>query len=240
MWIKICGLTGADAVAAAVAAGADAIGFVFAASVRRVSPATAAALAASARGRCALVAVTLHPDQSLIDEIVHVLRPDLLQTDLGDLPALRLPASLGCLPVLRAAPAGTVGAAPGALPVPDPAAAASRVAEERGLPPRLLYESPSSGSGVPVDWSRAAVMARQHELVLAGGLTPGNVGEAIARVRPYGVDVSSGVEAAPGRKDPALIARFVQAAREAAARLAAPGTAAASPATMTHTTAARP
>ncbi len=191
MWIKICGMTSADAVACALAAGVDAIGFVFASSVRRVQPAEAATLATPARGRCALVAVTLHPDQPLIDEILRVLHPDVLQTDASDLAALRLPEALVRLPVLRDAP--------------DPAA----------LPTRLLYESGSSGSGTRADWSQAAALAHRRELILAGGLTAHNVAEAIDCVRPFGVDVSSGVESAPGRKDPALIEEFVQAARAA-------------------------
>jgi phosphoribosylanthranilate isomerase len=196
MWIKICGMTSADAVAAALAAGADAIGFVFAASVRRVTPAAAAALASPARGRCALVAVTLHPGQPLIDEILQVLRPDILQTDAEDLATLRLPDELAYLPVLRASATGA-------------------------LPPRVLYESGTSGSGLRADWLAAAALARQCELILAGGLNPDNVCEAIERVRPFGVDVSSGVEAAAGRKDPELIARFVQAARLDTARAVA-------------------
>ncbi len=204
MWIKICGMTSVAAVSAALAAGVDAVGFVFAASVRRVTPAAAAALAAPARGRCALVAVTLHPDQSLVDEILQVLRPDILQTDLSDLATLRLPEGLSRLPVLRSA-ADTASVAL--------SAAASPAASPAMLPPRLLYESATSGSGARAVWSQAANLARSRELILAGGLTPDNVREAIAAVRPFGVDVSSGVEALPGRKDPELIARFVQAVR---------------------------
>ncbi|HTW75583.1 MAG TPA: phosphoribosylanthranilate isomerase [Steroidobacteraceae bacterium] len=191
-------MTRADAVCAALAAGVDAIGFVFAASVRRVQPAEAAALAAPARGRCALVAVTLHPGQPLVDEILRVLAPDILQSDASDLAALRLPTALARLPVLRAvATAGVDGGPP---------------------PARLLYESGTSGSGMRADWSQAAALARGRELILAGGLTPHNVAEAIGRVRPFGVDVSSGVETAPGRKDPVLIGEFVQAARTSALR----------------------
>ena len=83
----------------------------------------------------------------------------------------------------------------------------------------MLFEGPSSGIGEMADWGRAAELAAQTELILAGGLTPANVADAIAAVRPYGVDVSSGVEASAGVKDPAKIIEFVHRAREAAALL---------------------
>jgi len=189
MWVKICGMTTPEAVAAALEAGADAIGFVFASSARRVSPAEAARLAAPARGKLACVAVMRHPSQSELDEVLGVFRPDVLQTDLSDLDALSVPVQLTTLPVVR----GGAG--------PDP------------LPARLLFEGPASGAGIPCDWRGASRMARRTELVLAGGLSPDNVAAAIAGVRPFGVDVSSGVEQRPGIKSPALIRRFVSAAR---------------------------
>jgi len=204
MWIKICGMTDPETVSAALALRVDAIGFVFAPSVRALPPAQAAALAAPARGRCALVAVTQHPAQSLIDEIVQVFRPDVLQTDLADLAALRLPQMLSLLPVLRA------GAA-------DMQARADAAAS---LPPMLLFEGERSGSGITADWSQADRLARATRLVLAGGLNADNVDDAIDAVRPFGVDVSSGVESSPGRKSAALIGQFVQAARAAAREVA--------------------
>ena len=79
----------------------------------------------------------------------------------------------------------------------------------------VLFEAAASGEGTRADWPRAAVLARGRQLILAGGLTPDNVGEAIATVRPWGVDVSSGVESKRGVKDPGLIAAFIQAVREA-------------------------
>jgi phosphoribosylanthranilate isomerase len=194
LWIKICGLTSPAAVAAAVDAGADAVGFVFhAASPRHVAPATAAALAREVPSSVARVAVTRHPTQAEVDAILAGFRPDALQTDAADLDALTLPAALGRLPVLR------TGAAPPAH-----------------LPRRCLYESADSGRGATADWQAAAALARRTELVLAGGLTPANVAAALAAVRPFGVDVSSGVERAPGRKDTGLIRDFIAAARAAA------------------------
>jgi phosphoribosylanthranilate isomerase len=177
-------------VTAALDAGVDAIGFVFAESVRQMTPQAAAALARPARGRVRCVAVTRHPAQRTVDEIVNVFRPDLLQTDASDFDGLRLPATLGRLPVVRAGEAA-------------PAT----------LPPRLLFEGPLSGQGTVSDWDAARALAARAELVLAGGLNPANVGAAIAAVHPSGVDVSSGVEERPGLKSPELIVRFVSAVR---------------------------
>ncbi len=193
MWIKVCGMTSPEAVEAALAAGVDAIGFVFARSVRRVEPARARELAAPARGRVACVAVTQHPEPRLLEEILAVFQPDLLQTDALDLASLA-PGALRCgvLPVVRSG-----------AELPQP------------LPARLLFEGPVSGTGETADWARARELAGRTELVLAGGLRPGNVAAAIGRVRPYGVDVSSGVESQPGVKAPALILEFVEAARAA-------------------------
>ena len=194
MWIKICGMTTDAAVAAALAAQADAIGFVFAPSARQLDPHSAARLAAPARGRVRCVAVSRHPTQAELDEIVSVFAPDVLQADLSDLESLRLPAGLELLPVLRTG-------------------AAARVR----LPPRVLFEGPVSGSGMRTDWAAAGRLARATQLVLAGGLNPANVAAAIAAVRPFGVDVSSGVEERPGLKSPVAIANFVAAARAAGA-----------------------
>ena len=191
LWVKICGLTTPDAVAAALDAGADAIGFVFAKSVRQVSPDVALRLAAPARGRARCVAVTRHPTQQDIDDIISIFKPDVLQTDAADLPTLRLPKQLDLLPVFR-------GAAD----------------ESNTLPTRLLFEGLTSGAGVPCDWTAARRVARRTELVLAGGLNPANVAAAIAAVQPFGVDVSTGVEVRPGVKSPVEIANFVRAARE--------------------------
>ena len=192
-FVKICGLTDAASVEWALAAGADAIGFVFADSPRRVTPRLARELALPARGRALCVAVTLHPDQDAIDAILADFAPDALQTDAGDFGTLRLPRSLPRLPVLRAG------------------ASAPLEPHQR----RVLFEGPRSGSGHVADWQAAAALALQTDLILAGGLGPDNVENAIARVRPYGVDVSSGVESAPGRKDQSLIGSFVERARRA-------------------------
>ena len=191
-WIKICGMTSAEGVAAAVAAGADAIGFVLAPSVRRVSAERAAELALPARRHVTCVAVTQHPGQYAVDEMVREFRPDLLQTDLEDFPNLHLPQRLARLPVVRS---------------DSPPLSA--------YPPRLLFEGARSGTGELSDWPRAAELAAQTRLILAGGLHAGNVAEAIRTVRPFGVDTSSGVELRPGVKCATKIREFVLAARAA-------------------------
>lgn len=192
LWIKICGLTTEAAVEAAIRAQVEAIGFVFAPSKRRVTAQRALELSRNVPASVARVAVFQHPEQALLDEVCEVLRPDFVQTDSDDLAALKIPDSIRVNPVVRAGRA---------LP--------------QALPPRIVFEGPVSGTGTTVDWSEAAQVARRTKLILAGGLNPENVAEAIRVVSPYGVDVSSGVESSPGLKDPALILRFVSAVREA-------------------------
>ena len=198
LWVKVCGLRSTDDVAVAVAAGVDAVGFVFHAdSPRNLDVGEARELAAGVPAGIDKVAVFLHPSQDLLDRALTAVRPDWVQTDAADFSALRLPAGQRVLPVLRSGQ-------------PHPA--------NQALPARFLLESGRSGAGEQADWSQAAAWATRGELILAGGLDPDNVAAAIERVRPFGVDVSSGVEHGRGRKDPALIRNFVNAARAAHAR----------------------
>ena len=125
--------------------------------------------------------------------------PDVLQTDAGDFAALDVPESIECWPVYRQ---GNT--------VPD-----TLFPPPKRVSGTFLYEGAKSGQGQTVDWSRAADIARRGTMILAGGLGAANVAEAIATVRPFGVDVSSAVESAPGIKDPVLIEEFVKAARAA-------------------------
>ena len=198
-FIKICGMTDERAVAAALAAGADAIGFVFAPSVRQVSVEQAAMLAQPARGKVPCIAVTLHPDAGLLQEIFARFRPDVLQTDVEDLASIALPAGVKSWPVLRGIASGLL---PASFPADQP----------------VLFEGPRSGTGKVADWSAARQLASTRRVILAGGLSQDNVDDAIAAVSPFGVDVSSGVEELPGCKSPALIESFVARARAAFAR----------------------
>jgi len=193
LWIKICGLRTATAIEVAAAAGANAVGFVFHdASPRNLSLAAARELQRAVPAGVERVAVFLHPSQALVDAVLAAIEPDWLQTDAGDLPGLRLPEGQRVLPVLRD---GAVDAA--------------------ALPGRILFESARSGVGERPDWMVAAGLARDTQLVLAGGLHPTNVAEAVRTVRPFGVDVSSGVERERGMKDAQLVREFIRAAREA-------------------------
>ena len=195
IWVKICGLTTREAVEAAVAVGADALGFVFAASKRQLSATQAVQLSQGVPRHIPRVAVMLHPTQSQLDEAWSVFRPDVLQTDVEDLATLRLPPGLAVLPVIRNV---------------------ARLKPDSHEHKRILFEGPVSGVGSTSDWHSAAQLARTAQLVLAGGLNATNLSDAIAAVRPFGVDVSSGVEASPGIKDPAKIHEFVRRARAVA------------------------
>jgi phosphoribosylanthranilate isomerase len=189
-WIKICGVTTAEAVSAAAGAGVDAIGFVFADSPRRVTPERAFRLAAPVRGRIACCAVVRRVTQAEVDEILRVLRPDVLQADVEELPSLRLPRTLDVLPV-----------------------ASTRAGAPAALPGRLLLERPPADDGAGWDEDGIRALSRRTHVVLAGGLDSGNVGHLVRSFTPFGVDVSRGVEIAPGIKGQELIRRFVRAAR---------------------------
>jgi phosphoribosylanthranilate isomerase len=191
VFVKICGLRNPEHVHAAIDAGADAVGFVFAESVRRVTPAEAMAISAHVPPHIKRVAVMLHPTNDEWQEVLSGFTPDVLQTDAEDFASLDVPEIIECWPVFR---------------------------EGRGQPEArntYVYEGKVSGQGETVDWSRAATIACDGNMILAGGLAAANVAAAIVTVRPYGVDVSSAVESAPGQKDVRMIDEFVSAAKAA-------------------------
>lgn len=197
--IKICGITRPEDGAAAASAGADAVGFVFyPASPRLVDLDTAEQIAAAVPPFVARVALFLDPAAADVQAVIDRLRPDLLQFHGGESPAF-----CGCfgLPYLKAVPMGDQDT--------DPAAFAERFADAAAL----LLDSHSAGmpggSGTGFEWSRGGPQSRP--VILAGGLTADNVGDAVRAARPYAVDVSSGVESAPGIKDAELINAFTEA-----------------------------
>lgn len=192
LFVKICGVTDHEAALAAASLGVDAVGFVFATSPRHVTPRRAVSISGELPPDILRVAVFRRPDLDEIEAVLEEFTPDLVQADHD---TLELFDGIATLPVYR----------DGGDEAPD-----------GGL---FIYEGPVSGVGQLVDMSRATSMARLGDMVLAGGLRPDNVGRAIATVRPFGVDVSSGVESSPGAKDPALIRSFVAAVRAAEERL---------------------
>ncbi len=195
VFVKICGLSEQQHVDAAVAAGADALGFVFAESVRRVTPGQAQEISAGLPQHVKRVAVMLHPANDEWLEVLKIFEPDVLQTDSADFESLDVPYSVERWPVYREGG-----------PLPD-------------VDSTFVFEGPKSGQGETVDWSAAAGLVAKGDMILAGGLDADNVAEAITTVRPWGVDVSSGVESSPGQKDQALINDFISAVRAAETNL---------------------
>ncbi|HUO68402.1 MAG TPA: phosphoribosylanthranilate isomerase, partial [Gammaproteobacteria bacterium] len=189
VFVKICGINSEAAAAAALEAGADALGFVFADSPREVTPERARDLAAAVPASVKRVAVLRHPPRALWQRVLDVFAPDWLQTDAEDLAAIELPPRCAALPVYRN------GRSPEAPPM------------------RLLFEGTRSGSGRTANWDEARALASRTQLILAGGLDAANVADAIRRVGPWGVDVSSGVEKRRGEKDPQMIHEFVARVR---------------------------
>ncbi|GIL01777.1 MAG: N-(5'-phosphoribosyl)anthranilate isomerase [Alphaproteobacteria bacterium] len=203
--VKICGLSTPGSVAAALAGGANHVGFIFfPASPRNVAPERAAALAESARGRATIVAVTVDADDAFLDAIVASLRPDLLQLHGGETPA-RVAAlkARHRLPVMKA------------VSVRE-AADLHRLDAYVGIADRFLLDAKApagarlpGGNGVVFDWSLLAGLDRRRPFMLSGGINRDNLRAALTEVRPAGIDVSSGVESAPGRKDERLIREFL-------------------------------
>lgn len=210
--VKICGLTEAGALAAAVAAGAAYVGFVFfPRSPRHLEPAQAAPLAASVPPGVAKVALTVDADDAALDAILDMVPLDMLQLHGQETPerVREVRARYG-LPVMKA-----VGVAEAAdLPALE---LYGRVADQL-----LVDAKPAPGAALPggnglaFDWRLIAKRRWPCPWVLAGGLTPGNVAAAIRLTGARQVDVSSGVETAPGVKDEALIRAFIAAATAAA------------------------
>ena len=193
VFIKICGLRDAETVAAAIDAGADAIGFVFAESPRRVSVEQAFQAVSGVGASVKRVAVMRHPSKSEWQEVLENFAPDVVQSDYSDFAGIDVPSHVETWPVFREG---------GRVPSQD-------------LPYVFVYEGQSSGAGETVDWVRAAALSKKGRMVLAGGLNAGNVARAIAEACPWGVDVSSGVESSPGVKDKEEIRQFIGAVRAA-------------------------
>ena len=208
--VKICGLTDTLAIETAIDAGADAIGLVLSPSPRRVAGAQARRLFDALEG-VERVAVLAHPGPEE-RALLAALRWDAVQVEATSAAATPLPAGAYLLPSFRDGPevehALLCYRQDSPDPVPQGAAGSLRGA--------LLLDGPRGGGrGQPVDPRRARRLAALPglRLVLAGGLCPDSVGALVRAVRPFAVDVSSGVESAPGRKDPARVRAFIAAVR---------------------------
>ena len=211
--VKICGIRSLEDARFAVGVGADALGFVFwFMSPRKVDPAQAAAITAELPASVLRVGVFVDAPRDEMQRICDQVGLDVVQLH-GEEP----PDSLAGLPrpVLKAVRVGKSFTADDALRY---AGHADGVVVDTRLPGETQLPG---GTGVPFDWSLVSgLAARVPFLMLAGGLTPENVASAVRAVRPHAVDVSSGVERVPGRKDPARVQAFVEAARAAAAERA--------------------
>lgn len=201
LWVKICGITSEADALLAVGLGADAVGFVFAPSPRQVTPTLVADIAKRVPHGVLTVGVFRDEAPQRVVEIAHQVGLGAVQLH-GHEPAGEcrwIRQRLRC--TIRAFSAGdrTIGRF-----------------EEFGAD-YLLVDGPSPGSGEIFDWRLAEGVVDPGRLIVSGGLRPDNVGQAIAHLRPFGVDVSSGVESSPGRKDPAKLREFIRNARQAAA-----------------------
>jgi phosphoribosylanthranilate isomerase len=205
--VKICGVRTPAIVTAAAEEGADYVGLVFfAKSPRHLALEQAKALAEAANGKIGTVAVLVDPDDALIDSVVEAVRPDLLQLH-GKEPPERVAAiklRIG-LPVMKAV---SIAAAADVAKAHDYAASADYVLFDSKAGPALALPG---GNGVAFDWR--ALKGVTTPFALSGGLNAENVGEAIRVTGAVFVDVSSGVELAPGEKDEGLVRRFIRAAK---------------------------
>ena len=200
MFVKICGITNEDDALFAVAMGADAVGFVFAPSTRQVAAQQVYDITRRLPPEILTVGVFRdeHPDRVI--DTVHRAGLKAAQLHGCESPGMVTDVAAQVRWVIKAVVAGS----------PDAARA-----DEFGTD-MILVDAPSPGSGQVFDWSLLADLPEGPRYILAGGLDPDNVGLAVATANPWGVDVSSGVERSPGRKDPLKVKAFVERARAAA------------------------
>lgn len=203
VFVKICGVTTADDALLAAGLGADAIGLNFADSPRRIALDTARDIMRRLPPDVMAVAVFRNQRREEVVETAEDLGIDVVQLHGDETPE-------DCRWVAERVP-GLIRA----FGIADPALTGSA---DYG-PHRLLIDSPRPGSGQVFDWSNLELILGGRPFILAGGLTAENVADAIDVARPWGVDVASGVESAPGLKDPTKVRRFIVNARRAAADL---------------------
>jgi phosphoribosylanthranilate isomerase len=209
--VKICGLKTPQALDAALEFGADLVGFVFfAPSPRHLGLEAARALGERVNGRAGKVALTVDATDEALLDVVNALRPDMLQLHGKETPerVVQVRTRFG-LPVMKAIP---VAARADLSPVRIYAKVADRLIFDARAPKEATRPG---GLGTPFDWTLLAGIDPGVPFMLSGGLEAGNVAQAIAITRAGGVDVSSGVERAPGEKDAGKIRDFIRAVRAA-------------------------
>ena len=209
--VKICGLKTDAALECALEHGADFVGLVFyPRSPRYVSPVAAAGLARRAHGKAKTVALLVDPDDALLEQIVDVVAPDMIQLhgheSVDRIREVRDRWSRSVIKAIAVESAEDVRRAASFQPAAD-------VLLFDAKPPGGQSNALPGGNGLPFDWDLLDVSAVPRPFMLSGGLTVDNVAAAIATARPDMVDVSSGVERAPGEKDLVLIRRFLTAAK---------------------------
>jgi phosphoribosylanthranilate isomerase len=200
MFVKICGITNEDDALLAVAMGADAVGFIFAPSPRQIAPQQVYDITRRLPPEVLTVGVFRDEHPSRVVEIVHRAGLKAAQLHGNETPAEAIEVASKVRWVIKVFAAGSPQ-----LPKAD-----------RYGTDLIMVDSPSGGSGKVFDWDLAGEAPDGLRLILAGGLTPENVGEAIRAVEPWGVDVATGVESSPGRKDALKVKRFIEQARAAA------------------------
>ncbi len=197
--VKICGITNRDDALQAVDAGADALGFVFyERSPRNVAPEVVADIVSQLPPMVATVGLFVNASDALIRQRCRDCGLDVAQLHGSQSPSAEDLAPLRVLPAVSVKDATSLDA----------------LTPDRTWLLDAFVEGEYGGTGKTFNWDLAIEAAKKTRIVLAGGLTPDNVAEAVQRVRPYGVDVSSGVEAAPGKKDRQKVAAFIRAAKE--------------------------
>ena len=210
MDIKICGLSTAEALDAVIDGGASHAGFIFfEKSPRNVTPVQAATLAERARGRVLTVAVTVDESDDAMDAIVSIMQPDMLQFHGRETPqriaALKAKYALPAIKAFSIRSADDLKAFAPYLGIADCFLFDAKPPKGSDLP---------GGNGISFDWSLMDGLDPELPYMLSGGIGPENLEEAIARVRPPGIDISSGVESSPGRKDPDKIGSLLAQARK--------------------------
>ncbi|HEX7881785.1 MAG TPA: phosphoribosylanthranilate isomerase, partial [Afipia sp.] len=210
--VKICGLSTRETLEVALDAGADMVGFVFfEASPRHVTLGTARELGALVKGRAIKAALTVDADDATLENCIDALRPGLLQLhgteSIARVRDIKQKFGLPVMKVLSVATAADLADLPGFAAVADRILFDARAPKDATRP---------GGLGMPFDWHLLENIKLTIPFMVGGGLNAANVAEAIRVTRAGGVDVSSGVERAPGVKDPEMIRAFIRAAREAA------------------------